>query len=171
MGCASSRGTPSLIQSVFLPCQDVIASAPTPPSGLSIVLSRVALPVGQELQTAPSGLSNPALRLFAKQGLLIRRGVPFDLIVAPEWQARLRIGWGNSVTPTVTLRVATCRPPNSPTVNPQDPWLVYAGGYWIDKPSCVLILVRVGQQEQAVKIGLGTPCPNQASSPSPSSYA
>lgn len=33
---------------------------------------------------------------FAKVGIAIRSGMKFDLRVPPEWQDKMRIGWGNS---------------------------------------------------------------------------
>ncbi len=54
-------------------CQDVIGSEAVPQSDFSIVLDRVA-PTGRALQAPQSGESDPAARLFAKSGLLIRRG-------------------------------------------------------------------------------------------------
>ena len=47
-------------------------------------------------------------------------------------------------------------------------WLAYAGGYWIDHPACVPIIVRTGGKQQTVHIGIGTPCPGQQPPQGPS---
>ena len=62
-----------------LRCRDVIASQVAPPSESSIILESVALPTGRALQANQS--SDPNAKLFAKDGLFIRRGASFDLVV------------------------------------------------------------------------------------------
>ena len=47
-------------------------------------------------------------------------------------------------------------------------WLAYAGGYWIDHPACVSIIVRAGARQQQVDIGVGTACPGQRPPAEPS---
>jgi hypothetical protein len=47
-------------------------------------------------------------------------------------------------------------------------WLAYAGGFWIDHPACVPIIVRAGGKQQQVDIGVGTACPGQRPPQGPS---
>ena len=65
---------------------------------MHVVLGVVALPASpwmrRALQTARSGLRDPRARLFAKQGLVIRAGARFRLIVDGRLRDRLSIGWG-----------------------------------------------------------------------------
>jgi hypothetical protein len=66
------------------------------------------------------------------------------------------------------LQVAGCRPTG--TINPvneHDAWLVYAGGYTVSEPACVSLVVKAGQTQQTVRIGVGTACPGQALPPPP----
>src|SRR5262245_45530670 len=58
---------------------DVMAEAPT---NMTVFLGAVALPTGRVLQTRTSGESDPAARLFAKQGLVVRVGAVVDLRVS-----------------------------------------------------------------------------------------
>jgi hypothetical protein len=162
--------TPSDAMSV-LPCQDVIASASVPPSESSVILDAVALPTGRALQANQSGDSDPRAKLFAKDGLLIRRGASFDLLVPEQWRGRLLVGWGSPGKPTTHLRVPGCRPtqrmPSSSRWDLSDDWLVYPGGYSVSQTACVSVLVRAGQAEQTVRIGVGASCPGQGPPPPP----
>jgi hypothetical protein len=150
----------------LLDCQAVIGSESVPAEGDSIVLDRVALPTSRALQANRTG--DPGARLFAKDGLYIRRGAAFDLIVPEDSRDRLTINWGFPGTVTRHLRVPGCRPTG--TINPihaQDAWLVYAGGYTVPEPTCVSLVVKAGQTEQTVRIGVGAACPGQGPPPPP----
>jgi hypothetical protein len=169
--CASTSTvspTPSDPISV-LGCQDVIGSEASPPSESSIILGAVALPTGRALQANPD--SDPNATLFAKDGLFIRRGASFDLIVPDPWRGRLTVSWGSLATPTGHLRIPGCRPtqrmPSSGRWAVSDDWLVYPGGYFVSQAACVSVLVRAGQAEQTVRIGVGASCPGQSPPPSP----
>lgn len=160
--------TPSDTMAV-LHCEDVIASAASPPSESSIILNGVALPTGRALQANPAGASDPHATLFAKDGLFIRRGASFDLLVPEQWKGRLAVGWGSLGKPTTHLRVPGCRPtqrmPSSSRWVLSDEWLIYPGGYSVTQAACVSVLVRAGQTEQTVRIGVGAPCPGQSPPP------
>jgi hypothetical protein len=154
-----------------LGCQDVIASQVAPPSGSSIILDGVALPTGRALQANRSSSSDPNEKLFAKDGLFIRRGASFDLVVPEAWRGRLAVGWGSYTKPTSHLRVPGCRPtqrmPSSSRWALSDDWLVYPGGYSVSQAACVSLIVRAGHTEQTVQIGVGASCPGQSPPPSP----
>jgi hypothetical protein len=151
-----------------LPCEDAIGSTATPGPDMSTVFDRVALPTGRALQAEPSRDPDPAAKLFAKSGLLIKRDVAFDLIVPNDWAGRLTIGWGSPGKRSAHVRVTGCRPTEK--INPlrdSDPWVAYAGGYWVNQPSCVQVTVKTDQAEKTVRIGVGAACPGQAPPPSP----
>jgi len=170
-GCVStSTASPTPTDAIsVLGCQDVIASEVAPPSGSSIILDAVALPTGRALQANPN--SDPHASLFAKDGLFIHRGTSFDLIVPDSWRGRLTVSWGSLAKPTGHLRVPGCRPtqrmPSSSRWDPTDNWLVYPGGYFVSQAACVSLVVRAGQAEHTVLIGIGTPCPGQSAPPLP----
>ena len=129
-----------------------------------VVLGVVALPASPRypaLGTSLSGEGDEALRLFAKTGLVIRPGTTFELIVPAPFTNRLSIGWGLPGLPSHRVVVNSCP-------NPGGGWLAYAGGYWIDHPACVPIIVRTGGKQQQVHIGIGTPCPGQQPPQGPS---
>ena len=131
---------------------------------LRVVLGVVGLPASPRypaLQTSLSGDGSRAPRLFAKTGLVIRPGTTFELIVPAPFAKRLSIGWGLPGRPSHRVTVTSCP-------NPGRGWLAYAGGYWIDHPACVPIIVRAGGKQQTVHIGIGTPCPGQRPPQGPS---
>jgi len=135
-----------------------------PVAPLQVVLGVVALPVSPRypaLQTSLSGDGNAALRLFAKTGLIIRPGTEFELIVPARFTSRVSIGWGDPGTPSHLVVVDNC-------LNSGGGWLAYAGGYWIDHPACVPIIVRAGSRQQQVRIGVGRACPGQRPPQGPS---
>ncbi len=129
-----------------------------PTASLQIVLGVVALPTSPgypALQTALTGDAGSG-RLFAKTGLLVKPGTTFELVVPADYTDQLGIGWGGAPSaPTSKLTVAECPNPGGAD------WLAYAGGYWIDHPACVPLIVKAGGKEQQVHIGLGTACPGQ----------
>ena len=131
---------------------------------LQVVLGVVALPASPRypaLQTSLSGDGSGAPRLFAKTGLVIRPGTTFELIVPAPFTNRLSIGWGLPGMPHHRVVVNSCPDPGGG-------WLAYAGGYWIDHPACVPIIVRAGSKQQRVDIGLGKACPGQRPPQGPS---
>jgi hypothetical protein len=151
-----------------LPCQELIGTGP-PVSGMHVVLGVVALPASpwtrRALQTARSGLRDPRARLFAKQGLVIRAGARFRLIVAGRLRDRLSIGWGNAGEGHrgTTIAVKACSGPRGAK------WLAYAGGYFVRDPMCAPLIVAANGQQQRVQIGIGKACEGQRPPPQPTS--
>lgn len=142
-----------------LDCADSIGTDP-PGNDLQTVLGVVALPTSKT-STALQTISHPGAdrqRLFAKTGLVVRAGTEFELVVPDRVGSHLRIQWGGH---------PTSMPPSHRVVVPQCPdtggtgWLVFAGGYWLDHPACLPVVVRAAGKHQSVDIGLGTPCPGQ----------
>jgi hypothetical protein len=142
-----------------LACEESIGTPASPEANLRVSLDAVALPVGIVLQTSASGETDPAARLFAKWGLLVRAGVVVDLVVPAGWTDRARVGWGSPGVPTTHLHVPGCAGRVMPGA-----WLAFAGGYWVDKPACLPLIVSSGGRQTTVHISVGVACP----SPSPS---
>ena len=157
------------VTTATLPCSDQInaSSGPTPPR--TLVLGDVALSTSYALG---AGLlrdePDARARYFAKDGLQIRAGTSFDLVVPPEWRGRLSLGWGNPAQRTTHLKVRGCRWTSSPSQgSPPGAWLAFAGGYWVPRAACVTVLVRAGQRQRRVRIGIGIACPGQLPPPRP----
>ena len=134
-----------------VPCEQAIDAPPEVPADLVLVLDNVALPVGRTLQVNPAG-SESELPLFAKHGLVVRAGAAVELRVPPEWEQRVRLGWGSPAVPGRRVTVPAC------PARGQEPWLVFAGGYWVDAPVCFPLIVRSQGRETQVRIGVGQDC-------------
>ena len=155
----------SIASSAALVCRNYIDQHPPPPY-FEKVLDVVALPTSSKaaaLQTGRTGDPDPAVRLFAKTGLVIKAGTKFELVVPDEAKDMVSIGWGG-VPSTPSRRVTVSCPARASSSG----WQVYVGGYWAPRPACVPLIVRAGGKEQRVLIGLGTPCPGQLPPQGPS---
>lgn len=156
---------PGISQLSVIRCQNYVDQNP-PPEAMGVIFGAVALPTKEgipALQTAPTGETDPALRLFAKTGLRVRRGATVEIEVPKSARSQLAIGWGGAPSTPAWLVRLTCPPAPGPSG-----WFSYVGGYWLPKPACLPLIVRVGHQEQVVHIGLGTPCPGQRPPEGPS---
>jgi len=142
-----------------LPCSTGIRVSDAQVAPLQVVLGVVALPVSPGYPALQTSLTSGPRRLFAKTGLVIRPGTTFELIVPTRFTSRLSIGWD---TPSRRVVVSNCASPDG------GGWLAYVGGYWIDHPACVPIIVRAGGRQQQVPIGLGKACPGQRPPQGPS---
>jgi hypothetical protein len=131
---------------------DVMAAAPT---DMTVFLGAVALPTGRVLQTGPSGESDPAARLFAKQGLVVRVGAVVDLRIGDGQAGHARIAWGNPGIVSDHVRVEASGCPQVSTSH----WIAFAGGYYVDEPMCLPVTVESGGLRLLVRIAVGAPCP------------
>lgn len=155
----------SIASSAALECRNYIDQHQPPPD-FEKVLDVVALPTSSKataLQTGRTGDPDPAVRLFAKTGLVIKAGTKFELVVPDEAKDMVSIGWGGA--PSTPSRRITVSCPARASLSG---WQVYAGGYWAFWSACVPLIVRAGGKEQRVLIGLGTPCPGQLPPQGPS---
>ena len=150
----------------LLPCSETIG-AQAPFTGLSVILRVVALPTSphmrRALQTALTGSRNPAARLFAKEGLVVRAGARFEVSVPPRLRDRVSIGWGNAGEGHVgsTISVPGCRGAHG------EKWLAFAGGYWVRSTICAPLIVDAHGLRRRVWIGIGEACPGQFPPPQP----
>lgn len=155
----------SIASSAALVCRNFIDHDPPPPD-FETVLGVVALPTSSKaaaLQTSRGGDPDPAVRLFAKTGLVIKAGTTFELVVPAEAKDMVSIGWGDGPSKPSRRVTVSC-----PAGASSSGWLAYPGGYWVPRPACVQLIVRTGGKEQSVHIGLGTPCPGQLPPQGPS---
>jgi len=146
-------------EATLLRCDDAIGVVAAPPADMTVYFDRVALTTESVLQANPSGEPDAAGRLFAKDGLLIRRGTVFDLVVADESRGKATIGWGSPGKRTNHLRIHGCDPKSNSQVHGSGDWLAYAGGYWVAAPACVGLVVEADTQETDARVAVGTACP------------
>ncbi|RLP95267.1 hypothetical protein [Micromonospora sp. CV4] len=105
------------------------------------------------LSVAESGEADPAARLFAKWGLVIRAGAVVDLQVAQGWEDDARIGWGAPTTPAATAQVHACAPNDG-----RAKWMAFVGGTWVANSTCLPLIVRSSGGQDRVNLGIGRPC-------------
>jgi hypothetical protein len=136
-----------------LDCNTAVAARGAPSDGWSTVLSQVALETGITLQANPSGESDPHAALFAKSALMIAAGAEVTLSVPDDWVGRLTIGWGGPAPRALNFHVPKCPAPVAPSQ-----WLVFPGGFWVDTPACVPVVVRRGTAQETVHLAVGAAC-------------
>jgi hypothetical protein len=130
------------------------------------VLGVVALPTSPDwaaLTTARLWDPNRP-RLFAKSALVVRAGASFRLEAAPGTPkslgfSRAPVEANGDASASRSITVKSC--PSTPKFH----WLAYIGGYYIDRASCVSLMVETGSGTRRVNIGLGAPCPGQPDPP------
>ena len=137
-----------------LKCADQIGWPRSPTPGSSVSLGRVALPTKRALGAVKLHPKNPRSRYWAKQGLLVKPGTSFELVVPAAWVSRLTIQWGNSGTPTAHLWVTNCRSKHTGAH-----WLTFAGGYTVEQAGVRAADREVRQQaaHRAHRRGQGLP--------------
>ncbi len=135
------------------PCTPSVDTLAAPPAGYRLVGKDVAVPDAPVISTDDSGEADPAARLFAKWGLVVRAGAVVDLRVAPGWQDRARLGWGGTGTPAATVTVHACAPEGG-----QAQWMAFVGGTWVAQAACVPLIVTSDGQDDPVDLGIGLPC-------------
>ncbi|GHE27070.1 hypothetical protein GCM10017673_31360 [Streptosporangium violaceochromogenes] len=139
-------------------CEAAIDGEQAPPSGFEIIGDAVALPTDRArsdaLQTSETRLPDGKAGLFAKQGLLVRRGRVAELTVPENLRDRFWMRWGGQEPPGDHVVVNRCAAERE--------WLVFAGGYTVRHAACLPVDVRVDNGDpRRVRVGIGAPCPGQ----------
>ncbi|MEU4829896.1 hypothetical protein [Streptosporangium sp. NPDC023615] len=145
-------------------CETAVGGEPTPSGDLGIIDDAVALPTseayGQALQVSEVRLPDGGKGLFAKQGLLVRRGQHVELTVPEAMTGRLWMAWGRPGRLGARVVVDRCEA--------RDEWIAFVGGYTVREAGCLPILVSVnGGTAREVRVGIGAPCPGQRPAPRP----
>jgi hypothetical protein len=130
-------------------CEHSIATIKAPTPGTRVVLGVVALPV-DVLQPVPVDG-----RFWSKRGLEVLSGAVAEISIAPEAAGHAWIEWGNPPEPATVQRVNGCPVPGCAA---GCGWLAFAGGYWVDAPTCVPIVVRSNDREARVGVAVGAAC-------------
>lgn len=143
-----------------LVCGQAIDGMPEVVPRYTIVGDVVAFPSGT--QQAPPETPHPQHgQLFAKAGLVVRADSAFELIVPAG--STTRIGWRQDNEPVQRIIVPTCESEmdnmNHADIEPGDVWVVFAGGFYVDESTCVELIVRRPDREDAVaRISIGVAC-------------
>ena len=121
-----------------LSCADAAATTQSLDPGATAVLGQISL-AGDDgvrpLSMVSSGRDDDSQRLWTKAPLLTYGDREVALEV-PEGE-RFWLGWGNPASPTRRMTIQGCSGAS---------WTVFAGGFWIDSPKCVHLIVRTSGQ-------------------------
>ncbi len=134
-------------------CSAAVEALREPPDGYRIVGADVAVPDREVIEAQESEKPDPAARLFAKWGLVVRVGAVVDLRVGPGWEDRARVGWGRPVVLAVSVQVQACAPDDD-----QARWLAFVGGTWVAQPTCLPLTIRSQGRTSQVRLGIGVAC-------------
>jgi hypothetical protein len=138
-----------------LNCSDPIGIVSSPTGPDSGTLDVVGLDTASTLQVGSTDGTDPH-RLFAKTGLLVHAGREATLTVPAGWATQVSIAWGNHAAEwTTSLHIPAC--PDPPSGSGQ--WLVFPGGFSLDKAACVPLEVRAGSRMTTVHVSVGARCP------------
>ncbi|MFF7248864.1 hypothetical protein ACFZBU_33715 [Embleya sp. NPDC008237] len=137
---------------VTVDCLHTIGTYPAPTSASTVFLGDVALETGRRLRTAEAGTGDQH-PLFAKAGLMVRNGAAVDIEVLPAAGNGTSIGWGNGLPSASSVRVPGCT-----TGSTEDSWAAFPGGYHVDRPGCVTLVVRSRGLQTKVHIPVGADC-------------
>jgi hypothetical protein len=132
-----------------------------PPPGYAIIVGVASLATSDSAPGPLQAIAQPDGGFWTKIGLMVRAGEPVELLVPQGMRDRMRIRWGTSGRWTWNLTVPACegKRPQFVLAGGETKWRVYSGGFWVDDPSCVRLVVRSGEREQEVTIPLGAACP------------
>ncbi|MBY5163631.1 hypothetical protein [Salsipaludibacter albus] len=144
-----------------LPCDDSIEQRDDLPEGYSAVLDAVALPFAPGSDRALQAVRDDQEGVppfWSKIGLLVRAdsGVSLE-IDAPEREAVL--GWGHAGDPDYFGTAITTSGCDG------DGWLAFVGGFRVDDPRCLDLIVTTASAEQPSQVGVGAPCDGQQPPP------
>ena len=166
--CVAKGAAESAAPSAVLDCRDPIGAAETPPSDVTVIGGALALRTRRSTRralqtTATSDPSMPVLRFFAKTPLFVRSATAAQIIVPRKQMGRVAMTWGNSDHDGIATHVFAVEPCRSASK-----WIVFPGGYFLTRPACIDLIVRVAGDATRVRIGVGAPCPGQQPPPEPS---
>lgn len=116
------------------------------PESYATIADAVALPTADSadraLQTSHRA-DEPSPNYFGKTGLLVQAGVAFTIEVA-EPPETARIGWGSPAEFGSKIRADGC---------PGEGWMAFAGGFLVNEPHCVEVVVTARGEQERVQVG------------------
>jgi hypothetical protein len=152
-----------------LDCQMPIGGAFSLPGYVAPFGDAVALQASssnsQALQTSRDPSAKVAfLRYFAKSPLFLRtQHGRAAIVVSRRDRGHVALTWGNTDHDAVATRRLVVGPCPGGIG-----WIVFPGGFYVDKPRCISLIVRTLGREHQVAVGVGSPCTGQSPPPQPS---
>ena len=139
-----------------LKCADQVGWLRTPP-GVFRVVRPGGAPDQEGVQRGSPPPSQPNSKFWAKAGLvdqarhIVRADRPGRMGDTPHDRV------GKPGHATTHLWVTSCRSRKAGAH-----WLAFAGGFTVNKPACVPLIVKAANEQRTVHIGVGKACPGQA---------
>jgi len=162
----AAADTRAVTPTATLDCTHPIGSGPVPPVSIQVLDDQVGLTtaVTNERAMGATRQLDPAVapyRYFAKSPLFVRTGEGRARIVVPRSErGRLALSWGNTDHDGTASRVFEVGPCAGTGT-----WIIFPGGYFVTKPHCARLLVRVDGHQRAAEVGVGKACPGQGPPP------
>lgn len=91
---------------------------------------------------------------FQKVWIALKTGAKMEILVPPEMQDRMRIGWSNDGYRLAReLKVPGCES------NPAGgQWVAYPGGFWLKEAGCMPLTVTTGTATETIYVPIGKSC-------------
>ena len=149
-GLVGLAGCSASLDPVTLDCaRSIDAVDEIPPDYVNMLDVAAIVGPGTELQANDGAGDGPRARWFAKSGLLVAAGKASTIEVPPSMQQQLSIGWGGDRTWSLSV----------PACSGEATWLAFAGGFYVDEPACVEVVVRTEADAEArSEVGVGASC-------------
>ena len=90
---------------------------------------------------------------FSKIALLVRPNQQFQVSVGEGSPELTRVGWSSATSNSPVERISV-----GPCPGDSDRWLVFAGGVWITKPSCVELVFQISNASTSVLLSIAKQC-------------
>lgn len=139
-----------------LRCGETIDTVAQPSTQQQPILGAIALDTRHPLQVS-NLRSSGAAGYFAKTALLVKVGQVAEVVVPQASLSHLTVSWGTPGAMTKSLQIPGCGNSGS-----APRWLVFPGGFTVDKRGCFPLLVKAGGRTQTVSVGVGASCPSWA---------
>ena len=149
---SAPAATPRL---ALVTCDDAARSVAQP--GGTLYGGRLEVLVGLACEARALARS-PAFPYWSKLPIFIRAGGrPFTIEIAPTWRgARNGLGQarGREAGDRAWRAVVPC-----PGGDRSSVWLAYPGGFYVERPACVPIVITIGAKRYRARVPLGRACP------------
>ncbi|MET3923427.1 hypothetical protein ABIB26_004393 [Arthrobacter sp. UYEF20] len=92
---------------------------------------------------------------FVKVWIALKTGTKMEILVPPDMQDKMRIGWSNDGYRLANeLKVSGCES------NPAGAqWVAYPGGFWLKEAGCVPLTITTDTTTETIHVPIGKSCP------------
>jgi hypothetical protein len=167
---ALAGGNESPTKTAALDCQGAIGGgSATSAENVTRIGGVVALQTSASNERALQTSRDPdahgsVQRYLAKSPLYVRTEGRSAVIKVPQKaRGHVALTWGNTDHDGVATRTLTVGPCAGGVG-----WIVFPGGFYVDRPRCIELLVEVSGRTHRITVGVGAPCAGQGPPVQPS---